>query len=646
MKKTGGAMSVRRVMLSGLVVAFLAIGGALLWHRHTPGVGPRNAVGPDQAVPPDAATDVAPPALAAWMRAPPSPLVVDAPVLSPRRVQDRASAGGRILELVANRRKFTLYVPPGAIAMDAEIAMTAITRIPGLPFADQEILAVRIENLPRPLLKPVTLTIEPQRQAQAAPPVVAAAFAIDGASDGAARELHLYPFVHSAENVRNFRQHRYQMLLGEDGVYGIANVTDAELAAANARIPTDFLSRLEMMIAQALREPPTPATAGHWNRWSPIATAHAQGADGQQHLTELERGVAQALRDYYDQKLMPRLDKLGRGCSEEDRQFFMAFNDEARRWLKAAQLIGFIRMGPDQAPLDPTTNPYEYHAEAARRAYYRQLEKEFAARADALDRGLLSGTKRMFEAVKACCRKQPERWMPPYLASMQREAEIGGYAVAANGLGDSQTCACAVDAVHEGKGWTGSITQTDSYSGKARSATSRRRTETTSTHRYTVSVTMLGGDADGSALGLATSSGENETTTRRVDSAWACAVDEGGISREVTGAQGTQLGPVDISLMPDGRYTINFPHPLATGLEHSRDYLKRNGCRNRFNDGTTDNHSMRSGSVAPDYHKTIHGRTDVATVLEGSISATTPDSHLKRNREATVQWNVRACAAK
>ena len=625
-------MAIRWITAIGAMATLLAVGGASLWYRHSRGV---------DDIPPPARTVQAQPPLARWMRAAPNPLVLDPPVMSNRRREAEVSAGGHLVQLVANRQKFTLYVPPGAIALNADITMTAISELPGLPFADPAMHAIRIENLPPALHKPVTLTIEPAPQAPGDAPVNAAAFAMDGTS----REVHLYPFAQSEQAVRNRRQARYQMQLGRDGVYGIAHATGDELDAAFARTPTDYLSRLEMMVARAMRAPQPVPTASHWSRWSPVSTAHAQSADDQKQLDPFELDAAKALREYHEQRLMPRLDELGRGCSEKDRDFFMAFTDEANRWLKSAELIGFIRMDPDETPLDPATNPYAYHAEAERRAYFAQLEKEFGAKADALKQGLLGGTRRMFDSVKTCCRKRPAQWMPHYMVGMQRGAELGGYAstLAADGLGDAQACGCAVDAVHEGKGWTGSIRQTDSYSGEAKSVTPRSRRTTTTTHRYTVNVALMGAEK-GSALGLATASGERERTTRRVDTDWACAVDEAGGSTRLGGGAGTTLEAVDISLRDDGTYLINYPLPLARGLEFSRNYYLRAGCKNRFNDDSKDRVSVRAAAVAAVYHKPIRGQTDNATVLAGSMTVQIPDTHLQRNRQATVEWNLRACA--
>src|SRR3546814_18480841 len=78
-------------------------------------------------------------------------------------------------------------------------------------------------------------------------------------------------------------------------------------------------------------------------------------------------------------------------------------------------------------PISTRTDTRFPYTTLCRSASYRQLREEFDARAKVLERGLLSGAKRMFDAVKTCCRRRPEPWMPPYLTSMQRTAEIGGY---------------------------------------------------------------------------------------------------------------------------------------------------------------------------------------------------------------------------
>jgi hypothetical protein len=624
-------MAIRRIAAVAVMATLLAAGGAALWYSKGRGDGDS----------PSARTARAQPPLAAWMRAAPDPLVLGPPAMSNSSRQSEVSTGGELVELVANRQKFTLYVPRGAVALDARIRMTAISALPGLPFADPAIAAVRVDNLPSTLRKPVTLTIEPASLAAGDAPINASAIAMHSAS----REMHLYPFTHSGETVRKRRQSRYQLLVDRDGVYAIANATAGELEAAYARTPTDHLSRLEMMVARALHAPRPMPTASLWSRWSPVSTAHAQSADDRKQLDAFVLDAASALRDYHAQRLMPRLDELGRGCSDDDRDFFMTFTDESGRWLKSAQLIGFVNIR-DEPELDTTTNPYAYHAEAERRTYFTQLEKEFGAKAVALQQGLLAGTRRMFDAVRTCCRKQPARWMPAYMVGMQRGAELGGYAstLSADGLADVQACGCSVDAVLEGKGWTGSIKQTDTSSGEAGTITSRSQATTTSSHRYHVHVALVAGDGQGSARGLATASGERAVTTRRVDTDWACAVDEAGISTQLGGGSGTTLDDVSISLRDDGSYLINYPLPQAGGLEVQRNYSRRAGCKNRFNDRSTDRTTVRATAVASRYHKPIRGQTDNATVLTGSMTVQLPDTGLERNRQATVEWNVRACA--
>lgn len=639
----------RRVVIAAIAIAAIVIAGGVYRGMHAPradgaarsdsGNAPATAIVPTDdepgvGLPPESS-------LAPWMRARAAPRRVGEPVLSTRRVRESASAGGTMLQLIADRHRYTLYVPPGAVAIDAQLELAQVAQLPGLPFATPPPHMLRVVGLPRSLQRPAVLTIEPASGPRDMPASPTAAFAADPHS----RELHAYPFVAARPAAGASGHARVQLLVGRDGLYGIAAAGADELAALDAIVPTDAMARLEAMAAHALRQSHAPVAASAWSRWSPIASAHAQttGAAG---LDEATQRVVQALRDYYAQKLLPRLGAAGRGCTEKHREFYATTLYDANRWIHAAVVFGMVD-GDDFTPLDPTVNPYAYHAEAARRAQLQALAKEFADKAQRLRDLMRDATRRMYDSVNACCRKAPEAWMPPYLVGMHRQAafhdandELGG------DVGDAQDCACAVAAVHDRIGWTGTIRQTDRFSHEQASSTSRSKTVSTRTRSYSVDVTLLGAGEDGAALGMATSSGESSSTVRRVDSDWACAVDEAGSTNEVSGARGVRTDRVGITVRKDGGYRVNFPAPLATGLQRHRQYSRREGCKNRFNDRSRDETSMRAGSVAALTHRTIEGRTDIATVLSGSATLSRPDPARGIEAVSTLEWNLRACSAR
>lgn len=641
--------AIRRAAIAALAFAALATAGVLTWRaglRIDPQASQSTPATPEASVD-DEPTAGLPPesSLAPWMRASAAPRVSGEPVVSMRRVEANVSAGGALLHLVADRHRYTLYVPAGAVAFDAQVELAQVTQLPGLPFAAQPMHVLRVTNLPPSLRTAAVLTIEPASPAgPKAPAMPTAAFAVDARS----RELHAYPLARHAADASTGRPARIQLLIGRDGLYGVAHAGDAELQALDASLPTDPLSRLEAMIARALRDAPLPApvSASAWGGWSPIGAAHAQPA-GTARLDAHTQGVVQALRDYYGQKLLPAMGVIGRGCSEKHREFFATTIDDANRWIKGATLMGLVDGDPAVAP-DPTVNPYAYHAEAARHAQLEALGDEFEGKADHLQDLIDRATRRMYTTVNRCCRKSPEAWMPPYLLGMHRQAAFqeAGDALGPGGIGDVSACACAVAAVHDGVGWTGTIRQTDRFSQKRRTQTARSKTESTHDRSYTVDVVLLGASEDGDVVGIATSSGESATRVHRADTDWACAVDEAGSSREVSGARGVQTGHVSISVRKGGNYRVNFDAPPATGLERHRQYRKRQGCKNRFNDDSSDRTSFRAGAVVALANRTIQGNAEVPTVLEGSSTESRSDPEGSMDRTSRLEWNIRACSAR
>lgn len=643
--------AMRRAAIAAFAVATLATAGMLVW-RAAPRIGspvPERAGAAPDAVPDDDPVAGLPPesSLAPWMRAPATPRVTGQPVVSTRRVEANVSAGGALLQLVADRHRYTLYVPAGAVASDAQVELAQVTQLPGLPFAAQPAHLMRITNLPPSLRTAAVLTIEPASPAGAEPPAMPnAAFAVDVRS----RELHAYPFARHAADAATGRAAHMQMRIGRDGLYGVAHADDAELAALDASRPTDLLARVEAMTGQALRDapptPPAPTSASAWSGWLPIGSAHAQPA-GTGGLDPHVQRVVQALRDYFQQKLLPPLGVIGRGCSGKHRELFATTIHDANRWIHGASLMGLAEADA-VAPPDPTVNPYAYHVEAARHAQLEALRDEFQAKAERLQDLIERATRRMYDTVKACCGKSPEAWMPPYLLGMHRQAAFheAGDALGPGGVGDVSDCACAVAAVHDGVGWTGTIKQTDRFSQKRQTETARSKTESTHDRSYTLDVTLMGAGENGAAIGIATSSGDSATRVHRADTDWACAVDEAGSSREVSGARGVQTGRVSVSVRKDGSYHINFPAPRATGLERHRQYRRREGCKNRFNDDTSDSTSLRAGAVVGLSQRTIRGDTHVPTVLEGSNTESRSDPEGGLERTSTLEWNIRACSAR
>jgi hypothetical protein len=98
------------------------------------------AAAPQRHETPAAEVQIAPPT-APWLAAPADPIVVGEAVLADRRDEEEVSIGGGLVQLTADRRKYSLYVPDGAVIIDARVELTAVASLPGAPFADQQISA-------------------------------------------------------------------------------------------------------------------------------------------------------------------------------------------------------------------------------------------------------------------------------------------------------------------------------------------------------------------------------------------------------------------------------------------------------------------------------------------------------------------------
>ena len=652
-----------RPLVVTVVIVLVVIAGAIaLWSRSgAPGAvaehagsnnPPESTAAGAQPPPPSQAAGTAqsaglPAPTAEWMRVAPNPLVLEPPVTSTRKEERQISAGGSVVLLRAERHAFTLYVPANAVLLNQTVELTHVTQVK-MPLSGQSISAVQITNLARGLQKPAILTIEPAPRGLHDPSPSPAVFVVDAAS----RELHLHPFLRSEETVGSLIRDRYQLLITGNGTYGVMNATPDELRTIEARVPTSYPARLDMWVARAMREAPArPLPSSSIHRWSIVPVVFAQSADDREYLSEVHAAALPKLREYYDY-LVAAVKAFKGGCTTEKKTELAALNQQIVDWLKAAQTLALAE--PAREQIDPEAEnakemyPYSYQQQAARSEYFRKLREEFEDKQHKLGVALFQLIEGTIKTLNACCRSDPQAWMPGDILYYHRMAAIHGGQdeLTAAALSEAQACVCSVAAVTQGKGWTGTITQNETYSGEARSATSRSRTVAVSTHRYSLTVSLLGADENGDPVGLAFASGEQKSTSDRVDTDWACATDEAGSSREVTGARGTEMAPVHLSFLSEGRYRINVPYPLATGLERHRYYSRRAGCRNRFNERTTNRFEIRSGTVVADFRETIHGTTKNAMELTGSQPLTQPDTHLRRNRQGTLTWNLKACASK
>ena len=115
------------------------------------------------ALPADYSWGIAAPT-AAWMTATANALVVD-PVLEERRQKEEVvTSAGRVIQIGGAHAQFTVYIPPGALAVNETLTVTPLQSVSGLSLARSDVSAIQIAPAHLAFLKPVAITIEPRRR--------------------------------------------------------------------------------------------------------------------------------------------------------------------------------------------------------------------------------------------------------------------------------------------------------------------------------------------------------------------------------------------------------------------------------------------------------------------------------------------------
>lgn len=185
-------------------------------------------------------------------------LVLDAAASAAKSI---GSAGGAVTAAGSDGTRFTLEIPPKALAADVTITMTPVASVVGLPLKGG--LGGAAEFAPEGLqfLKPATLTIEPARP-------IPANEQMGFGSTGLGLDFHLVPLVP--------RTNKIQLLLSHFTVDGVGNGSASDAAGIGASNPiVGYQQLVAEVLAQAKRD---GSTASLKDLVGPVAAAAKAGA--------------------------------------------------------------------------------------------------------------------------------------------------------------------------------------------------------------------------------------------------------------------------------------------------------------------------------------------------------------------------------
>ena len=165
------------------------------------------------------------------------------------------TAGGSLEATAADGTSYELRIPADALAGEAEISLTPVTGVDGLPFAGGPAGAVQLEPDGLELREPAVLRIQPPAGTMPSPAALAL-FAYHG--DG--ESFHLYP--PSKGQFGAWEAQAVSMRIGHFSGYGAAPSTEAERATVNARAPQTDRDELEQAAAEPMTDARSCALAG------------------------------------------------------------------------------------------------------------------------------------------------------------------------------------------------------------------------------------------------------------------------------------------------------------------------------------------------------------------------------------------------
>jgi len=265
---------------------------------------------------------------------PASPVTVDANADTGRTARSRIGPnGGTLTATGADGVTYRLTIPPEALLSDAEITLTPLASVDGLPLSGGLVAGAQLGPDGLRFHTPVTLELENL-------PAVPAGEETGFAYHGEGRELHLYaPEVDPSKT--SFK------LMHFSGV-GIARGTDAERRAQLERDTTDAEGRLSQRASEFLQRAREQALRG-------------DPAD------DLDAQLEPLWRAYHDQVIEP----LTRAARTDDRLLQRAFVKWAS-WERQMQLLGYEGLQAERQARE--TDIREAIKHAHRRSYERCVQ--------------------------------------------------------------------------------------------------------------------------------------------------------------------------------------------------------------------------------------------------------------------------------
>lgn len=293
--------------------------------------------------------------------------------LDSRRARTRVitSAGGSITAVTADGTRYRLSLPADALLSEERISLIPVTSVRGLPFDDENIVAVHIEPDGLRLMKPATLRIDTPDEMPRAEQV---AFAYS--SDG--RDAHLYPLKRNAGRV--------ELPIFHFSGYGIARAAPDDPGRLALQRAASDEARLSARLAEVLDR----------ERQRQLDGESVAGAEA------VNRHLVQSMVDYYDQVLRPLMELAER----DERMAECALN----RYLGWEQQLQMFAVVPD---VNASSGPREL---ARRRQEAEALITKILAHAT---------RSRVARAVERCRKEQAFNAASEVLA-LQRQAQLLG----------------------------------------------------------------------------------------------------------------------------------------------------------------------------------------------------------------------------
>jgi hypothetical protein len=411
---------------------------------------------------------------AEWLLAAPNPLNVAAIPAQPNSVSFAVmrASGGELTTKGPDGTRFTLTVPPNAVAKNVMITMVPVVAIENLPLSGGLVAAVQITPDDVQFYKNATLLIEPPQPIAAREQTSFASFAYY--SDG--REFHLYPMETDPS--------RIALKLVRLGGYGVARGTKVEQDAVRARVPTDPHDRLLMQMQKALgliRERRLLAARVSFDAafdrgllriipasFDPGGVLQASAVEG---VSAFVKDLEVKAGELYDQLIMPGLRNARPACTPDGQERLAKVISNALDWVREVQLLGLTSRSDDvnmSATGLSDAEVIERHRQRLRDEGWSDEEMqtmdasadEYRQKVQAITDAVIKLIKEAFDKTHQCCIQEqvPDRRYPSQLLGMARQAALFFEGDSTTLLGRNymekvEQCACAVG----GEGWRGII---------------------------------------------------------------------------------------------------------------------------------------------------------------------------------------------